>query len=274
MAVELEIQDGNPWWMSPSLWAVPGMDPEGPPGNPVVGQPCYLWARVQNNGSNTATNAIVRYYWANPAVGFDRSTANPIGSSFVTLEPGEGRDVLCLTPWYPEFFNNGHECILGEAFLPGLDPIPNTTVFNVPADRHVAQRNLSVVTTARMMFIFSFSIHNPQRKPDKFQLKIHTGNIDQLKPLQRHLGSNFQLPELTGKLVRHSFISTPCVTNSIEETLQQDSPLEPVQIEAGQRTGITLVGQITEGAALIHIEQIADEATVGGISVLVLPDAA
>ncbi|MCJ8166063.1 hypothetical protein MKJ04_14545 [Pontibacter sp. E15-1] len=273
MAVELEIQDGNPWWMSPDLWAVPGIDPESPPGSPIVGQPCYLWARVRNNGSSTATNATVRYYWANPAVGFDRSTANLIGSSYVTLEPGEARDVLCLTPWHPEFVNNGHECILGEAFLPGVDPILNTPVFNVPTDRHVAQRNLSVVTAARMMFMFSFAIHNPQRKPGKFQLRVETGNMEQLKPLQRHLGVNFQLPELTGNLVKHAFIPTPCATDSIEETLQQGSPLEPVQIEAGQRTGMTLIGQITEGAVLIHIEQIADEATVGGISVLVLPDA-
>ena len=36
MAVELEIRDGDPWYLSPDVWTVPGNDPEGPPGLPIA----------------------------------------------------------------------------------------------------------------------------------------------------------------------------------------------------------------------------------------------
>ena len=74
MAIELEIPDGDPWYLSPNLWTVPGNDPEGPVGMPIAGRPCYVWARVTNRGRTSVTNATVRFYWANPAVGFDRTT--------------------------------------------------------------------------------------------------------------------------------------------------------------------------------------------------------
>ncbi len=79
MAVQLEIQDGNPWWLSADIWTVPGSDPEGLAGTPIAGSTCFLWARVSNTGSSDVQNAVVRFYWANPSVGFDRNTANPIG---------------------------------------------------------------------------------------------------------------------------------------------------------------------------------------------------
>ena len=128
MAVELEIRDGTPWWASPDIWTVPD-EPEGLPGSPVAGQPCYLWARVRNRGDSAVQNATVRYYWANPNVGFDRTTATLVGTSFVSLAAGEMQDVLCLTPWIPVFVNGGHECVLAEAFHPALDPLPDTSDF-------------------------------------------------------------------------------------------------------------------------------------------------
>ena len=52
MSVLLEIPDGNPWWVSPNLWTVPGNDPNGPAGLPIAGQPAYLYAKVTNNGTD------------------------------------------------------------------------------------------------------------------------------------------------------------------------------------------------------------------------------
>lgn len=116
MPGQLEIIGGNPWWMSPDIWTVPGSNPEGAPGTPIAGQTCFLWARVRKYGNSRVSNATVRYYWANLAVGFDRNTAHLIGASNVNLTPGEMAKVLCLTPWISEFVNDGHECVLAEAF--------------------------------------------------------------------------------------------------------------------------------------------------------------
>src|SRR5215218_5047117 len=135
MPVNLEIEDGSPWYLSPNVWAVPGDDPEGPPGTPIVGQPCFLWAKVRNTGKTGVNNATVHFYWGNPSVGFDRTTANFVGSAAVNVPAGGVSDVLCLTPWDPIFVNEGHECILAEAFH-ASDPLPPGTAFNVPTDRH------------------------------------------------------------------------------------------------------------------------------------------
>lgn len=62
MAVELEIRDGDPWWLSPDVWVVPGIDPLGAPGMPIAGMPAYIWARVRNLGDTDVANAEVRYY--------------------------------------------------------------------------------------------------------------------------------------------------------------------------------------------------------------------
>jgi hypothetical protein len=45
MAALLDIPDGpSPYvWESSAIWVVPGADPLGKPGQPVAGQPAYLW---------------------------------------------------------------------------------------------------------------------------------------------------------------------------------------------------------------------------------------
>ncbi len=91
---------------------------------------------MHNLGSDGVQNATVRFWWANPGTNFDRTTANHVGDSYVTLAAGETQDVLCLTPWNVSFVNGGHECILGEAFEKTLDPLPPGPNFNVVADRH------------------------------------------------------------------------------------------------------------------------------------------
>src|SRR6266436_6538005 len=185
MSVLLEIHDGSPWWLSLDIWTVPGNDPQGAPGLPIVGQPCYLWARVTNNGSDAVADATVRFYWANPSVGFDRNTANHIGNANVALKAGETQDVLCLIPWMPTFVNGGHECVLAEAFHQTLDTLPATPDFNVPTDRHVAQRNLSVLMMSMHIAHFSlpFEIVNTQRLARSFSIKAELGTVEELRPI-------------------------------------------------------------------------------------------
>ena len=69
MAIQLEVRDGVPvWYLSMDIWVVPGPDPNGPPGMATEGEPAYVCARVTNNGSTTATDAVVNFKWANPNV--------------------------------------------------------------------------------------------------------------------------------------------------------------------------------------------------------------
>jgi hypothetical protein len=266
MSVLLEIQDGNPWYLSPDIWTVPN-DPNGAPALPEVGAPCFLWARVHNNGTERVDNATVRYYWANPAVGFDRTTANLIGTSFVSLDPGKVADVLCLTPWVPVFVNGGHECVLAEAFHNSLDPLPGTPAFNVPTDRHVAQRNLSVIQMAGQMFHLAFEVHNPRRTEGTFSISAHMGEVAELRALQRTMGK-LQIPEKLGKARGLGFLPTACPEG--EERDKAKASLGKIVIGAGGRKGFSLVGSLEGPAALIHVVQKESDQVCGGLSVLVL----
>lgn len=153
MGVQLVVHDGSPWWMSPDIWVVPGSDPMGASGQPVVGQQAFVWTRVQNVGATRVTDASVRCWWADPSTAITRASAHRIGTSAVALEPEETKEVLCLSPWTPTSANGGHQCLIAEAFAPA-DPLPphlDTTPFDPPGDRHVAQRNVTVLFVAPMM---------------------------------------------------------------------------------------------------------------------------
>lgn len=270
MSVQLEIQDGSPnWWLSPDIWTVPGNDPQGAPGMPIVGKPCYVWARVHNTGTDSVQNATVRYYWANPAVGFDRNTANHIGNANVSLNAGETQDVLCLVPWMPVFVNNGHECVVAEAFHPSLDPLPASPDFNVPYDRHVAQRNLSVVMMAMKMshFSLSFQVCNPSRLAQRFRITAKLGRTEELKPLLPHLGPNLNIRG-KGTIKNIGFVNKPCPD---EDERQKTVPaIEGIEVAPGACLGLSVVGELEGDAALLHVVQEADQKAVGGLSILVL----
>jgi hypothetical protein len=270
MAVELEIQDGDPWWLSPDIWAVPGDDPEGPPGIPIVDRPCFLHARVRNRGNTGVEDATVRFYWANPAIGPNRNTATLVGTSFVSLTPGQVADVLCLTPWSPIFVNGGHECLIAEAFEPSADPLPSVPDFNVPTDRHVAQRNISVVMAARAFFHLGFEVHNPSRKKRRFTVHTKEGDRGQVERLLRALGPGVTLPRTWGRVARAGFLKTPCPDERQIDGAPQK--IDGLDTAPGQRHGLTLAGRLEGGAALLHVLQEIDGKTVGGLSVLVLKE--
>lgn len=268
MAVQLEIQDGNPWYLSTDIWVVPGPDPTGAPGLPIAGETSFLWARVHNTGTTLAQNATVNFYWANPAVGFDRTTANFVGSANVTLDPQQAADVLCLTPWQVVWVNNGHECVLAEVFHPA-DPLPPGPAFNVPTDRHVAQRNLSVVLAAKGRFQFAFEIHNPARIRRIVTIAAQQADVGLLEPLLPTLGKDFRLPKEQGRITRLGFVPQVCPSGDMGEGAS-DEKIE-VELLPGARTGLSLVGRLDEGAALVNVVQQAEGYDVGGLSVLVLP---
>jgi hypothetical protein len=265
MTVELVIRDGDPWWMSPDVWVVPGEDPEGAPGTPVVGQNAYMWAHVRNNGTSTVNNAEVRFYWADPSTAFDRNTAHYVGSSFVSLGSGDETDVLLLVPWIPEFVNNGHECILAEAFHPSQDPLPATPAFNVPTDDHVAQRNLTVVLPAASgLFHLNFNAFNTSRKPDQFTLVAEVGNAESLKPLLKTLGADIDIGGFNGQVTNLGFINKSCPEAGDLDNVS--GPKLEIEIPGHRKKNLSVMGKVNGGPALIHVTQYHNDRIIGGLS--------
>jgi hypothetical protein len=189
--VILEIEDGSPWYLSHNIQTVSIDDPNTEV-IPTVGTPCYLKATVRNSGRTGVENASVRFYWANPAVGFDRTTANLVGTAYIDLDPEQTDTALCLTPWSPAFVNQGHECVLAEVFHPSLDPLLNTAAFNVSTDRHVAQRNVSVVLARNLTFQFPFEVHNTQRNSRTFSIRAKSLVLSTVRPALKLLSERYK----------------------------------------------------------------------------------
>ncbi|HEX2396463.1 MAG TPA: hypothetical protein VHI78_14035 [Bacteroidales bacterium] len=266
MAIELEIKDGTPWYLSTDVWVV--SDPSDTTESmPIVGVPCFLKARVSNNGTTGVTNATVKFYWANPSIGFNRNTANYIGQAFVSLTSGAIQDVLCLIPWVPVYLNDGHECLLAEAFHSN-DPLPQSPDFNVPIDRHVAQRNLSVVNALKSVFHFNFEMHNNQRKQRKFNV-----NVVQIR-LEKLLG-NFPLIEKKfdlknrkeGKLKSYFFSDSRWPNENLKgrEIKQNDFDLPGFG-----KKHLAIAGQIEGDFVFLTITQNEDKFETGGLGILVI----
>ena len=271
MAVELEIRDGDPWWLSPDVWIVPGSDPLGAPGMPIAGLPAYIWARVRNQGDTEVVNAEVRFYWADPSTAFDRTSAHLVGSAFVSLEAGQQTEVLLLVPWVPEFVNNGHACILAEAFHAFADPLPASPAFNVPTDRHVAQRNLTIgMAAASGFFGFTTTQMNTSRLSTNFRLVAEAAPLKALKPMLKSLALDLDLTQDPGTVKRLGFVDLACPTQD-DLKRKHDSEIA-LEIPGQGKSRRSLIGQLSGGPALIHIKQYHGKRLIGGQSILVLPE--
>jgi hypothetical protein len=188
MSIHLVIHDNDMpyWWESPDVWVVPGNDPNGPPGSPIVGQPAFLWARVTNLGDVAAKGTRVDFYWANPAGQMIVGVATSIGSAFVDLDANnDTQEVLCLVPWVPA--TSGHECVLAVAHVGGdtnpiPDPLPQGYPFDPPTHEQIAQRNLSVIAIGPHAQLLTVFVNAMGRTEKLSQMTIEFGD-----PVREHM---------------------------------------------------------------------------------------
>ncbi len=142
------------FWESPDIFVLAGVDPVNTPDKPPVfgqvadaGQPNTLYAHVWNFGNAAANQALVEFYWVNPALGINETTVNLIAQTMVSLgAKGSGHShavVKCPTAWIPTFINGGHECLLVRVWDNPAD-LPGEPLFDARWNRHVAQRNIHV----------------------------------------------------------------------------------------------------------------------------------
>lgn len=148
------LPTGTPFWESPDIWTATGSPsvtpdiPDNQGGTVIVGQQNTVYAHVWNLGRAPIAGARVEWYWFNPTLGIDGAHANLIGVAGVELSPrgfpGCHKLVKCPQPWIPVLENGGHECIVVRVSALG-DTLNASHEWDASADRHVAQKNLSVV---------------------------------------------------------------------------------------------------------------------------------
>lgn len=143
------------FWESPDVIVVPGivetLEGNTPTLTPQAEEAHTIFVRTWNLGRLPAPFTKVRVWWANPAFGFVPGSPNGpefVGGASVDLEdqyhfPGCRALVRIPEPWVPVHVNGGHECLLAkvESFADRA-----STGWNGATDRHVGQRNLTVLS--------------------------------------------------------------------------------------------------------------------------------
>ncbi len=137
-----------PHWRSPFIYPI---SPD-PSGKLKAGKENFIVAEIFNLGMATSAPTKVDFYWADPSVGLGSDDFNLIGTEWVEVPPMGKKVVKCNTPWIPEFLNNGHECVMVNTDNAVLDPIQ--APFFPKFDRHVGQKNMTVLTADEPKFKF------------------------------------------------------------------------------------------------------------------------
>ena len=137
-----------------------------------VGQPNTVYAHVWNLGRAPLTGVVVSFYWFNPSLAIDGAHAHLIGQTRVDLGPRNSplchKLVKCPKAWVPVMENGGHECLVVKVW--GFGDAVADTQWSPWLDRHVAQRNVSVVQTLGDMQKIISRIQLATRPETRFEL--------------------------------------------------------------------------------------------------------
>jgi zinc metalloprotease ZmpB len=190
-AGEYQFQEVH--WHNTSMWNRNAAD--GLPGHQdaIQGQTNYMYVKVKNRGTATATNVTVKAFHTLPGAGLvwpvDFATMSPAaGLNVASIGPNHTQEVI-VGPfeWMPNINAFGHDCVLMIASAPG-DPsnIDNFTLGEtieewrlVPNDNNIGQRNVTVVPgegrrEALMAWLHQkvFWVRNSRRRRARMDVKV------------------------------------------------------------------------------------------------------
>jgi hypothetical protein len=172
------LASGAVFWESPDVWVVSSHGIN----EPVPGEANQVFARVTNYGLQQANGVVVKFWWANPSVAITEASANLIGIGFVNIPSLRSVVLECPKPWIPIEENGGHECLLAEAYVPGLDPL--SSPMDPVVDRHVGQKNEQLVVVAPgEPFNVRFSMANVSPFAQRTVLSVAPVMLDHVPPL-------------------------------------------------------------------------------------------
>ncbi len=187
-------------WLSPDIVVIKPDGTRG--GEAVAGDINQVEVTVTNDGGIDAVDAYVEAFVANPSVGFTPATSTLVGAGFLTI-PGYSRQAISFS-WMPPPSEAGHRCLAARVNLTiPPDGYYDGTVFDVRGDRHVAQRNISVIPLGTMpMMLFSFRVINPKGAKQRYALQVRqVTDPRRLRSIGQTLGSDlvqFSARELKG----------------------------------------------------------------------------
>jgi len=172
------------------FWESPDIVIEGPSGDPDIATPGVVnkvHVHVWNLGLADCWSAHVDLYWCNPSVGINPSVATAIGSKVVPL--ASGQHSVVSFDWTPVLVNGGHECLVAQVYDPVADPV--VAPFNPVQDRHIGQRNVSVIQVAPSQVVnFDIFSQNLGLTPAHTLIEVQKLEGEALEMLALSMGRN------------------------------------------------------------------------------------
>jgi hypothetical protein len=140
------------FWLSPDLLVAPTTSLWTPTSELTAGQTYRVSATVRNRGDLPVPSAKVEFYLVNPSLGFDTRVATKLGVTAGRVQ-SHGATVLSMDYTVPPSLG-GHRCLFARVFaFSPLDVPIGDYALDPRIDRHVAQRNLSIVAPASKLSI-------------------------------------------------------------------------------------------------------------------------
>lgn len=293
---------GTPWFVCPDLHVTPA----DAWGRVNAGDTVTVSVTVQNLGRAAATGARARFWWVDPSGGVVPGASTFIGdSSRVSIAAGLAEVLECRTPWIPQFVNGGHECLVVEVSSLS-DPLTNT--FRADLDRHVGQRNVTVLAPGGEQQRMMLTLTNPFSEPAQTTLHVQTAVLFGFEPLLEfglHLEPvdsllHFDDPALAEPMAALGLehrgvdpgfglvVGDPSVIEEAGSGYDEQTQvllrarrddrhdfgrrIAAVELPAEGRAVVELTVDLGGGGAILHrLTQVTDGIDVGGYGVLALP---
>ncbi len=272
------LSPGTVFWESPDVWTMGSMGIN----QPVAGEATQVFARVTNLGLSDAIGATIQWVWANPSIAINPGTVHPIGILTGQTIPAQNSLIFqCPTDWTPVVENNGHECLIAQAFVPVFDPLTNPD--DPVDDRHVGQKNEQLITLAQgQSFHFTVEARNAARVAEQVVVEVRRGVIPLNLPtrfgrpglvpaqlLEPTVLLPFELSAGAAPPIRPTaerLAATNCLSPALATSTQYLKPGEVQKIAlAGQLPPTALPGEVH----VIRISQRVGQVVVGGYTLYV-----
>jgi hypothetical protein len=161
------VPNGDVYWESPDIEVVGG---DGS-GNPTGGIPVGLRVHITNYGSLDAAPVRVDFAFIAPSLGILPGAPQVIGTAWTTVLAGHTKVVDCPTEWTPPTYEtNLHACLLVTCSAPAQGDTP-TVPANPALDRHVGQRNLTIIEAAQgATMIVQVIVANALARPEQVHI--------------------------------------------------------------------------------------------------------
>lgn len=177
-------------WVSPDIHLI---QPSGSRASKAItGSKNEIQVVVTNKGGIEAVDAKVDTFFADPSTASTPATATKIGSKYVTVPAHQQQSVSFS--WTPSPSESGHQCLLSRVgiFAPP-DIYQNPNKFEVRKDRHVAQKNIHVVTVSEpKMAEFGFGVVNPRAESMTFRVQARQiQNVQELDAIATSIDCTF-----------------------------------------------------------------------------------